>query len=206
MSRCLWRSSANVYLFRTIGDIVVKHQTVFEASSTKIRRRREINWYISHTARTRTPFPLYSALIKMLRILLFNFIAYTRETISKPAVSSVRGSKRSEIERKKRGNRGLYVSVEQESEVQTLGLPPLLLQMTRQSIRLWPHRGWDPANKKGLVPFFSVLSLYPPYFFLFFSSDSKLLSILRNDEVDWTRKFQYISYQILVEIQSAICR
>lgn len=167
MSRCLWRSSANVYLFRTIGDIVVKHQTVFEASSTKIRRRREINWYISHTARTRTPFPLYSALIKMLRILLFNFIAYTRETISKPAVSSVRGSKRSEIERKKRGNRGLYVSVEQESEVQTLGLPPLLLQMTRQSIRLWPHRGWDPANKKGPVPFFSVLSLYPSYFFSF---------------------------------------
>ena len=51
---------------------------------TKVRRRREINWYISHSARrARTPFPLCSSSIKMLRILLFNFIAYTRETISK---------------------------------------------------------------------------------------------------------------------------
>lgn len=52
---------------------------------TKVRRRREINWYISHSARrARTPRShCASSSIKMLRILLFNFIAYTRETISK---------------------------------------------------------------------------------------------------------------------------
>lgn len=167
MSRCLWRSSANVYLFRTIGDIVVKHQTVFEASSTKIRRRREINWYISHTARTRTPFPLYSALIKMLRILLFNFIAYTRETISKPAVSSVRGSKRSEIERKKGGIEVCTYQWNKSQRSRHWDSHLYCYKWHGSQFASDPIAGGIQQTRKDLSLFFSVLSLYPSYFFSF---------------------------------------
>lgn len=87
-----------------------------------------------------------------------NFIAYT-------VVSA--------ISRRERSSSRSRVSSRRELEIQTSELPPLLLQMTRQSIRLWPHREWDRENKKRLVlppclslpPPSSVLSL-PLSFFL----------------------------------------
>ena len=203
MSRCLWRSSANVYLFRTIGDIVVKHQTVFEASSTKIRRRREINWYISHTARTRTPFPLYSALIKMLRILLFNFIAYTRETISKPAVSSVRGSKRSEIEKKKGGIEVCTYQWNKSQRSRHWDSHLYCYKWHGSQFASDPIAGGIQQTRKDLSLFSPSFRSTLRLFSLFFLR----LEASLDTEKRWSRsKFQYIGYQILVEIQSAICR
>lgn len=57
----------------------------------------------------------------------------------------------SAISRRERSSSRSRVSPRRELEIQTSELPPLLLQMTRQSIRLWPHREWDRENKKGLV-------------------------------------------------------
>lgn len=104
---CLWRSVTLIYLGQSGGH---RCEASKPFSNSVVRENiRTTPWNkLVHQSpgRARTPFPLCPSSIKMLRILLFNFIAYTRETISKPySYSSFSGREEEEEEGWKRGKK-----------------------------------------------------------------------------------------------------
>lgn len=115
---CLWRSVTLIYLGQSGGH---RCEASKPFSNSVVRENiRTTPWNkLVHQSpgRARTPFPLCPSSIKMLRILLFNFIAYTRETISKPySYSSFSGREEEEEERWKRGKKRKKGKKEKERE------------------------------------------------------------------------------------------
>lgn len=115
---CLWRSVTLIYLGQSGGH---RCEASKPFSNSVVRENiRTTPWNkLVHQSpgRARTPFPLCPSSIKMLRILLFNFIAYTRETISKPySYSSFSGREEEEEEGWKRGKKRKKGKKEKERE------------------------------------------------------------------------------------------
>lgn len=109
---CPWRSVTLIYLGQSGGH---RCEASKPFSNSVVRENiRTTPWNkLVHQSLgwARTPFPLCPSSIKMLRILLFNFIAYTRETISKPysylllGEEKEEGWKRGKRKKKERGKK-----------------------------------------------------------------------------------------------------
>lgn len=192
---CPWRSVTLIYLGQSGGH---RCEASKPFSNSVVRENiRTTPWNkLVHQSLgwARTPFPLCPSSIKMLRILLFNFIAYTRETISKPYSYLLlgeekeegwkRGKRKKKREERKKRNEKERSRYWRRVRGPDIGTPTFIVTNdTAVNSPLTPSRVGS-SKQERTCPFYA-LSLHSSSFFFF--SFPFLLSFL----LDISSLFRY---------------